>query len=126
VKAVANVQDALTSYPDLKGLVGLWSYNGPAILSGVRDSGKLGQVKIICFDEEPATLAGVKAGEIVGTIVQQPFQFGYESVKLLVQLAKGDRSGVPAEKQIFIPVRAITAENEAEFEGELARLRQGS
>jgi len=107
-KAIANVQDTLTAHPDVACLVGLWSYNGPAILNGVRDSNKLGQVKIVCFDEEPETLQGVKDGHIAGTIVQQPFEFGYQSVKLLVQLGKGDSSAVPSSKQIFIPVRTIT------------------
>ena len=39
---------------------GLWSYNGPAILNAVKDAGKIGQIKIVCFDEEDETLAGVK------------------------------------------------------------------
>ena len=115
VKAKANAQDALVTIPDLACLVGLWSYNGPAILNGVRDSGKLGQVKIVCFDEEDETLRGVKEGNIAGTIVQQPFEFGYQSVKLLAALANGDKSVIPPGKQIFIPVKTITQENVEAF-----------
>lgn len=114
-KAIANVQDTLVTNPDVACLVGLWSYNGPAILNGVRDSGKLGHVKIVAFDEEPETLQGIVDGHIEGTIVQQPFEFGYQSVKLLVQLAKNDKSGVPESKQIFIPVRTITKAEVEEF-----------
>ena len=114
-KAIANVQDTLVTNPDVTCLVGLWSYNGPAILNGVRDSGKLGQVKIVAFDEEPETLQGIVDGQIEGAIVQQPYEFGYQSVKLLVQLAKGDKSGVPESKQIFIPVRTITKAEVEEF-----------
>ncbi len=110
-KAVSNVQDTLVAYPEVDCLVGLWSYNGPAILSGVRDSGKLGEVKIVCFDEREETLQGVKDGHIVGTIVQQPFQFGYQSVMLLHRLANGDASMIPENKQVFIPVKTITKEN---------------
>ena len=47
--------------PDVAGLVGLWSYNGPAILNAVKDAGKVGKVKIVSFDEEDETLTGVKA-----------------------------------------------------------------
>ncbi|MCC6699810.1 MAG: sugar-binding protein [Candidatus Hydrogenedentes bacterium] len=119
-KAMANVQDTLVTNPDVACLVGLWSYNGPAILNGVRDSGKLGQVKIVCFDEEEETLLGVAEGHIEGTIVQQPFEFGYQSVRLLVQLAKGDRSGVPESKQLFVPVKTITKENVDEFRATLS------
>jgi ribose transport system substrate-binding protein len=122
VKAKANAQDALVTHPDLACLVGLWSYNGPSILGGVRDSGKLGQVKIVCFDEEEETLQGVKNGYISGTIVQQPFEFGYQSVKLLAALAKSDRSAIPPNMQIFIPVKTITHENVDEFWAQLKKL----
>ena len=121
MKAVGNVQDTLVAQPDIACLVGLWSYNGPAILNAVRDSGKLGQVKIVCFDEEDEALQGVQDGYIFGTVVQQSFEFGYQSVKLLMQLAKGDRSAVPESKQIFIPVKAITSANVAEFWAELKK-----
>jgi ribose transport system substrate-binding protein len=120
-KAIANVQDTLVTNPDVACLVGLWSYNGPAILNGVRDSGKLGQAKIVAFDEEAETLQGIIDGHIEGTIVQQPFEFGYQSVQLLVKLAKGDRSAVPESKQIFIPVRTIA---KAEVEAFRATLQQ--
>ena len=42
VRAKANAADTLVRYPDVKGLVGLWSYNGPAILNAVREAGKDG------------------------------------------------------------------------------------
>src|SRR5262249_16990217 len=52
VRAKTNVSDTLVRYPDVAALVGLWSYNGPAILNAVRDAGRVGTVKIVCFDEE--------------------------------------------------------------------------
>jgi len=122
LKAKANAQDALVTHPDLACLVGLWSYNGPAIVNGVRASGKLGQVKIICFDEEEETLQAVKDGYIAGTIVQQPFEFGYQSVKVLVALAKGDKSVVPSSKQLFVPVKTISQENVDEFWASLKQM----
>lgn len=122
LKAIANVQDTLVKYPDVACLVGLWGYNGPAILNALRDSGKLGEVAIVCFDENDETLQGIKDGHIHGTIVQQPFEFGYRSVKLLVELARGDRSGIPPDKQIFIPSRSITTANVDAFWAELEEL----
>ena len=38
VRAKANVMDTIVKYPDVAGLVGLWSYNGPAILNAVADA----------------------------------------------------------------------------------------
>lgn len=122
LKAISNVEDALNTYSDLACLVGLWSYNGPAILNAVRDSNKLGQISIVCFDEEEETLQGVKDGHILGTVVQQPFEFGYQSVRLLVQLAQNDSSGVPPDKQIFVPTKIITRDNVDAFRAELKKL----
>ena len=123
VRAKANVAEMLVSHPDVAALVGLWSYNGPAILNAVRDAGKIGRVKIIAFDEDDETLAGVKAGAIVGTVVQQPYEFGYQAITLLAKAAKGDRSGIPASRQIFIPTMVIRQNNVDEFKAKLVQLR---
>src|SRR6185437_9035603 len=92
VRAKSNVADTLVKYPDVAGLVGLWSYNGPAILSAVQDANKTSAVKIVAFDEEDNTVNGVKQGAIYATVVQQPFEFGYQAIKLMRQYLKGDKS----------------------------------
>jgi ribose transport system substrate-binding protein len=75
-RAKRNVEDALAANPDIDCLAGLYSYNTPRIYEVVKNSGQLGQIKIIAFDEDPVTLGGVKDGTIVGTVVQQPYQWG--------------------------------------------------
>lgn len=123
LRAKANVADTLVSRPDIACLVGLWSYNGPAILNAVREAKKNGQVKIVCFDEEDETLAGVKAGDIFGTVVQQPFEFGYQSMKLLAKLKAGDKSAVPENKKIIVPTLIIQKDGVEEFQKKLNELR---
>jgi ribose transport system substrate-binding protein len=122
VRAKSNVSDTLSKHPDVAALVGLWAYNGPAILSAVKDAGKVGQVKIICFDEEPQTLAGIKEGAIYATVVQQPYEFGYQSVRLLARLLEGQREALPPGKQILIPTLIIKRDNVDEFGSGLIRL----
>jgi len=123
VRAKANVSEMLVSHPEVAALVGLWSYNGPAILNAARDAGRIGQVKIIAFDEDDETLTGVKAGAIVGTVVQQPYEFGYQAITLLAKALKGDRSGIPPSRQLFIPTKVIRQNNVDEFKTTLAQLR---
>jgi ribose transport system substrate-binding protein len=123
VRAKSNVSDTLVRYPDINGLVGLWSYNGPAILSAVRDADRTGQVKIICFDEEDPTLAGVKDGSIYATVVQQPFEFGYQAMIMLEKILRGDKSVIPPGKQKFIPTLTIKRENVDEFTKKINQLR---
>ena len=109
-KATENASDALTDLADENNLcfVGLWAYNPPAILSAVRDKGKLGQVKIVGFDENEATLQGILDGHIYGTVVQNPFAFGYHAVRIMAALAKGDRSVLPKDGVLYFPHRVIT------------------
>ncbi len=114
-RAKANAADTLVKYPDIAALIGLWSYNGPAILNAVKDAGKIGQVKIVCFDEEDETLAGVKDGAIYATVVQQPFEFGYQSVIAMNKILSGDKSVIPANKQIVVPTKVIKQGDAEEF-----------
>ncbi|MDQ3804536.1 MAG: sugar-binding protein [Acidobacteriota bacterium] len=123
VRAKSNVSDTLVRYPDVAALVGLWSYNGPAILNAVREAGKANQVKIIAFDEEDETLAGVKEGSIYATVVQQPYEFGYQAIKMMHTVLKGDRSAVPASKQVFVPTLIIKRDNVEEFTRKINQLR---
>ena len=69
------------------------------------------QVKRTELDEMDDTLDAVKDGKIVGTIVQSPFEFGNQSMRILAALAKGDDSvlkkypGIDADNRIFIEHR---------------------
>lgn len=122
-KAVSNVSDTLVKNPDVAALVGLWSYNGPAIYKAVKDQNKAGKVKIICFDEEDDTLTGVADGTITATIVQQPFEFGHKAIILMAKYLYGDKSVIPPSKQIYVPTRVINKANVATFRTELNKLR---
>jgi ribose transport system substrate-binding protein len=123
LRAKSNVADTLVKYSDLACLVGLWSYNGPAILNAVKDAGKVGKIKIVCFDEEDETLAGIKDGSIDATVVQQPFEFGYQSVKTLVAAIRGDKTVIPASKTVIVDTLVVNKENVEEFTTKLNGLR---
>jgi ribose transport system substrate-binding protein len=93
-RAVSNARDMLgrlAADPALC-LVGLYAYNPPAILEAVKAKSLVGKVKVVGFDEQRETLAAVAAGEIVGTVVQDPYNYGYKSVEVLAALARGDES----------------------------------
>ena len=123
VRAKANVLDTIVKYPDVACLVGLWSYNGPAILNAVKESGKVGKIKIVCFDEEDETLQGVRDGAIFATVVQQPYEFGYQAIKLMAKVVGGDQSAVPASKTIIVPTKEIAKDSVDEFWANLKVLR---
>jgi ribose transport system substrate-binding protein len=123
VNAKRNAADTLVKYPDIAGMVGLWSYNGPAILGAVKEAGKIGKVKIVTFDEEDATLNGIKEGAIYGTVVQQPFEFGYQSMIKIAKAIGGDRSGIPTSKLDIVPTLAIKKDGVDAFSVKINKLR---
>ncbi|HJX89955.1 MAG TPA: sugar-binding protein [Pyrinomonadaceae bacterium] len=123
VKAKSNAADTLVNVPDIAGLVGLWSYNGPAILGAVKEANKVDKVKIVAFDEEDETLGGIRDGAIYATVVQQPFEFGFRSMELMAKILNGDKSGIPPTKQIFVPTLAIKKADVDEFAKKINQLR---
>jgi ribose transport system substrate-binding protein len=93
-KAKKNVEDALARYPDLVLTIGLWSYNGPSLAGAIRASSRKEKPAIVAFDEDEETLKAVEDGLIYATIVQKPFEFGYQSMKVLKDIRDGKE--VPA------------------------------
>jgi len=124
-KAKENAETTLLRHPDVGCLVGLWSQNTPMILAALRSSDAIGEVAVVGFDEHPDTLAGIRQGSVHGTIVQQPYAFGYRSVQWLTELAKGREVPVPPSGQIIIPHQAITGENVSQFASEMQQIRAG-
>ncbi|RWH77279.1 MULTISPECIES: sugar-binding protein [Mesorhizobium] len=106
-RAKKNVEDALVASPDVTCMVGFYSYNTPRIYEALRDAGKLGQITVVGFDDDPITLGGVKEGTVAATVVQQPFEWAYQGMKLMAAYLKGDKSGVPADGLIIVPTKII-------------------
>lgn len=118
-KGKANVEDMLTKHPDVACMVGLFAYNPPLILEALAQSGKLNKVKVVGFDEDEITLQGIKDGTVHGTIVQNPHEYGFQSVKMLKALAEGDSSMIPEDKFINIPARMIRKDTVENFWSDL-------
>ena len=122
VRAKANADETMVTYPNVKCLVGLWSYNGPAIIQAVEGANKVGKIKVVCFDEDKETLRGISNGTVYATVVQQPYQFGYKAVEILTHIVRGETDMLPKEPIVDIPVQAIKKDNVAEFSKKLAEL----
>src|SRR5215218_2453539 len=118
-RARANVDDTLVANPDINCMVGFYSYNPPKIYESLRDNRKLGKITVIAFDEDPITLGAVKDGSFAGTVVQQPFEWGYQGMKLMAKYLEGDKSGVPENKLIIVPTKVIDKANVDQFEADL-------
>jgi ribose transport system substrate-binding protein len=66
-----------------------------------------GKVKMVGFDTGAQSIADLKAGDLQGLVVQNPFKMGYEGVITLVKSLKGEQ--VP--KRLDTGVTLVTKDN---------------
>ena len=70
------------------------------VIQGLRNAGKLGQVKVVAYDAEPGEVAALKAGDLIGLIAQQPVLEGQMAVEMAFNATKGI---MPAKKNNILP-----------------------
>ena len=121
-KCKSYAEDTLTAYPDITCMVGLFAYNPPMILEALASADKLNEVHVIGFDEDASTLQAIIDGTCYGTVVQNPYQYGYQSVKVLAEHATGKQDISELDDFIDIPARKIEKDNVEEFWAELKKL----
>lgn len=125
-KAKANVEDVMTRNPGLDLVTGLFEYNSVLALEVFKQAGKAGTIKIAGFDEGAEVIEGIREGSVLGTVVQDPYGYGYQSIVLLHALTQGKLDALPASGEISIPARTITKDTVDAFWSDLkAKLAAG-
>ena len=125
-KAKANIEDVMIKHPDLALMTGLFEYNSTLAVEVLKQTGKQGKVQLAAFDEGADVIAGIKEGFVLGTVVQDPYGYGYESVRVLNAFCKGDMSMVPPSGIINIPAKVIRKDNAEAFWKDLkAKIKAG-
>ncbi len=110
-----NVKNALVNHPDLVALVGIWSYNAPAIADVITENGVIGKMAIVTFDAEPKAIDEMGKGKIDVMVAQNPYQMGFESARLLKAMSEKDEAVI---KKMF-PEAGKNKETGDIFETEL-------
>ncbi len=100
-------KELIGNYPDLRAiwLQGSDRYQGA--LDAIEQSGKKGEILLICFDAEPVFLELIPKGILVGAAMQQPFLMGEKAVEVLAKHFEGEK----VEKNIMLSILAIDKEN---------------
>jgi ribose transport system substrate-binding protein len=94
-KAQVNVQTALSKYGDLGVLVGLWSYNAPRIAEEVSRTAEIRKkVSVVTFDLDELAVGHLEKQNIDATVCQNPYDMGFQGVKLLKALINKDDKAV--------------------------------
>jgi ribose transport system substrate-binding protein len=77
------------------------------MLSALQDIGKAGKVTFVGFDTSQMFIDAMRAKQLQGIVVQNPFNMGYLGVRTMVESLQGK----PVEKRIDTGVTMITLEN---------------
>jgi ribose transport system substrate-binding protein len=117
-KNQSNVESALTKNPNLGVVLGLWSYNAPIIAEVVASSaGAREKLSVITFDLAEAAVAHLEKGQIDVSVCQNPYEMGFQGVKLLKALIEKDEKTIaevlPDGKSRDTGVRVIVPTDES-------------
>jgi ribose transport system substrate-binding protein len=88
---------ALQKDPDISGVFAANILAAEGTATGVRQAGKLGQVKIVGFDAGPSQVQALREGIVDALVAQEPYQIGQYGVDLAVAALEGAK--VPARVQ---------------------------
>lgn len=99
--------ELIKKHSDLRAiwLQGSDKYRGA--LRAIKDSEKKGKILLITFDAEPEFLQLIPNGVLVGSAMQQPYLMGVKAVKVMNDHLNGKK----VEKNIQLPILAISTEN---------------
>ena len=106
-KAAAIVTATLSKHPDLKGIFAANLFSAEGAASGLRQAGKLGDVKIIGFDAGPKQVEDLKDGLVQALIAQKPAEIGADGV----EQAYNALAGKPTTKEIGTGFEVVTKDN---------------
>ncbi len=87
-RALELATSVLSANPALAGAFGVYAYNGPAWATAIKEAGKAGQIKLVCFDATTDIINGIKEGVIDATVAQREFDMGYKSVQIIWLMAQ--------------------------------------
>jgi len=106
-RAASIVKSILAKNPDLKGIFATNLFSAEGAASGLREAGKLGDVKIVGFDAGPKQVEDLKEGLVQALIAQRPAQIG----SLGVQQAINALDDKPVKEKIGTGFVSITKDN---------------
>lgn len=96
VKAGQQAEKILRKHPEVSALVGTSVLDAPGILDA-KEKLQRKDVLVFGFDDLEETINAIKLKKVVATMVQKPFQMGYQSVTLMNDYFHH----LPIPKQVF-------------------------
>lgn len=90
-KALAITQDIIVANPDLKGVFATNEGSARGVARAIEEKKMQGKIALVGYDASEDQIRHIKNGTMNGTVVQDPFNMGYLSVKTIVDILAGKK-----------------------------------
>jgi ribose transport system substrate-binding protein len=110
--AAQIVTSTLSKHPDLKGIFATNLFSAEGAASGLRQAGKLGDVKIVGFDAGPKQVKDLEDGLVQALIAQKPADIGSQGVEQAYNALEGEET----TPEIGTDFEVITKDNLADMQ----------
>lgn len=104
-------QEILNKFPDVNAIFCTSSKDTIGAAQVIVDFNRVGDVTLIGYSDLKEVLRYVEKGVIYGTVISNPVNMGYESIKALVELKKKKRTS----SYVDTGVNVVTGKNLAEY-----------
>ncbi len=105
--ALKTGQNLLNKFPEADGIFCPNESTTFGLMRALKTVGKAGQVKLVGFDYTDPIAEGIRAGDIAGVVVQDPFRMGYQGVKTAFNVIQGQS----VEPRVETEVVFVTGKN---------------
>lgn len=78
----------LIDYPEVDAIICTSAKDTISSAQIIVDLNKVGQITLIGYDDAPEILRYIEKGVIYGTVVANPYEIGYESIRSLIEIKK--------------------------------------
>lgn len=95
-KAVDTVNTLIDAYPEMTAIWCVEATGGPAAGQVLSERGMTEDIIVLAIDDTEDVLGAIEEGKIWGTMTQDFYKMGYESVKMIAQYHAGDAKNVPS------------------------------
>ncbi|WP_320669479.1 sugar ABC transporter substrate-binding protein [Patulibacter defluvii] len=103
-KIAAEAAALLNRYPDLKGIYTSNDLVASGVATALRQTQKVGKVKVITWDLQPVGIKLLREGSVTGSVVQRPREEG----RMAVRQIANELTGKPVTKTLTPPISTVS------------------
>lgn len=101
------MRDLLGRFPEVNAVFAINDPSALGAISALESAGRLQDVTVVTVDGSPEAVAAIKAGKLLSSSAQFPYEMG----KVAAEKAYEHLAGNPVDKEVKIRVELVTKEN---------------